>query len=302
MSQTSFAEQVSPALKKGERAIDTVVPAPAPQRPQTPAAARRRRGGGGGRKAALGAAGVVAFIGVLEAVPRSGIIDPRFLPPFSEIFAALVSRVQTEAFWVALKDTLATWAIGLGIALVAGIGLGMIIGSIPVLRRATSSTIEFLRPIPSVALIPLAVLMFGNGRPSTLMLVIYATFWQVLLQVLYGVQDVDPVARDTARSYRFRFLTEGTQLVWPTTLPYAITGFRLGASVALILTITGELIIGTPGLGKILALAQQSGQVASMYALVFVTGMLGVVVNLGARFVERRVLHWHPSVRREAAA
>ncbi len=268
----------------------------------SPPARRTRKRSGAGGKALLGAGGVIAFLLVLELVPRTGIVDRRFLPPFSEIFSALVSRMQTEAFWVALKDTLITWAVGLSMALVAAIIIGMIVGSVPFLRKATSSTIEFLRPIPSVALIPLAVLMFGNGRPSTLLLVVYATFWQVLVQVLYGVQDVDPVARDTARSYRFRFLTEGWQVVWPTTLPYAMTGFRLGASVALILTITGELIIGTPGLGKVLALAQQSGQVASMYALVFVTGMLGVIVNLGARFVERKFLYWHPSIRREAAA
>ena len=120
-----------------------------------------------------------------------------------------------------------------------------------------------------------------------------------MIQVLYGVQDVDPVARDTARVYKFRFWTTARRLVWPTTLPYAVTGFRLGATVALILTITGELIIGTPGLGRLLAVAQQSGQVASMYALVIVTGLLGVVVNLAARQVERRVLHWHSSIRRE---
>lgn len=229
-------------------------------------------------------------------------MNARFLPPFSQMAVALGQRVRTEVFWVALADTLVTWAIGLSVALVAGVLLGMVIGSVALLRDATASTIEFLRPIPSVALIPLAVLMFGTGRPSTLLLVIYATFWQVLIQVLYGVQDVDPVARDTSRTYRFRFLTEGLRLVWPTTLPYAVTGFRLGATVALILTITGELIIGTPGLGNLLALAQQSGQVAGMYALVIVTGLLGVLVNLGARLVERRVLHWHPSVRRERAA
>lgn len=253
-------------------------------------------------RALLGVAGVVTFLLVWELVPRAGLVNARFLPPFSAVLEALVARVQAGAFWVALWDTLGTWAIGLSVALVAGIGLGMLIGSVGVLRDATASTIEFLRPIPSVALIPLAVLMFGTGRPSTLLLVIYATFWQVLVQVLYGVQDVDPVARDTARTYRFRFLTEGLRLVWPTTLPYAMTGFRLGATVALILTITGELIIGTPGLGKLLALAQQSGQVASMYAIVVVTGLLGVLVNLGARMVERRVLHWHPSVRRERAS
>ncbi|MGQ7787584.1 ABC transporter permease [Nesterenkonia sp. K-15-9-6] len=266
----------------------------------TTRAARRPREGT--NRALWGTAGVLSLILVLELLPRSGAVDARFLPPFSEIGAALADRITTGEFWTALGDTLVTWAIGFSIALVAGIVLGMVIGSVGILRDATASTIEFLRPIPSVALIPLAVLMLGTGRPGTLLLVVYATFWQVLVQVLYGVQDVDPVARDTARSYRFRFLTTARTVVWPTTLPFAMTGFRLGATVALILTITGELIIGTPGLGRLLAVAQQSGQVSSMYALVIVTGLIGVLVNLGARAVERRVLHWHSSVRRETAS
>ena len=264
-----------------------------------PARRRKRRGGG---KALLGLAGILCVVAVIELAPRLGIVDRRFLPPFSEMFTALVERVQTPAFWTAFGQTLTTWAIGLAVAMVAGIVIGIVVGGIPVLREATASTIEFLRPIPSVALIPLAVLLYGTGMASTLLLVVYASFWQVLVQVLYGVQDVDPVARDTARSYRFRALTQARTVIWPTALPYIVTGFRLAATVALILTITGELIIGTPGLGKLLAVAQQSGAVASMYALVIVTGLLGVGVNILARLVERRVLSWHPSVRRERAA
>jgi len=254
-------------------------------------------------KALLGMVGVAALVLVLELAPRLGLVDARFLPPFSEMMSALAARVQTPEFWTALGQTLTTWALGLGISLIAGVLLGMVIGSVQLLRDATATTIEFLRPIPSVAFIPLVVVLFGSTtRTPTLVIVVYASFWQVLVQVLAGVQDVDPVARDTARSYRFRFLTEGWRLVWPTTMPYAMTGLRLAASVALILTVTGELIIGSPGIGKLLATAQQSGAVASMYALVIVTGVLGVLVNLFARAVERRTLFWHTSVRRELAS
>jgi ABC-type nitrate/sulfonate/bicarbonate transport system permease component len=143
------------------------------------------------------------------------------------------------------------------------------------------------------------VLLFGTEPKSTLLLVVYASFWQVLVQVLYGVRDVDPVARETARSYRFSALTTVRTVTWPTALPYIATGFRLAASVALILEITGELIIGTSGLGRSIAVAQSSGAVAPMYALVVVAGLIGVVVNLLARVLERRVLRWHPSVRGE---
>lgn len=264
--------------------------------------APRRRMSRAGRKVLLGLAGVLCVLVVLEAAPRLGIVDARFLPPFSEMAAALAERVQTPEFWTAFRQTLTTWAIGLAIAMAAGILIGIVVGSVPLLRDATSSTIEFLRPIPSVALIPLAVLLYGTGMQATLLLVVYASFWQVLVQVLYGVQDVDPVARDTARTYRFRLLTQARTVIWPTALPYVVTGFRLAATVALILTITGELIIGTPGLGKLVAVAQQSGAVASMYALIIVTGLLGVAVNILARAVEQRVLRWHPSIRRENAS
>jgi ABC-type nitrate/sulfonate/bicarbonate transport system permease component len=252
--------------------------------------------------ALLGAAGLVAFGGLVEAVPRLDIVSPNYLPPTSRIAAALVEQAGKPAFWHAFGDTLRTWATGLAIAAIAGIVAGVVIGSVPLLRAATASTVEFLRPIPSVALIPLAVLLYGSGRTSTLVLVVYASFWQVLVQVLHGVADVDPIASETARSYRLSAWTRVRALVWPTALPYVVTGMRLAASVALILTITGELVIGTPGLGREIATAEQSGAVPATYALVVVTGLVGVAANLVTRTAERRLLAWHPSVRGEVPA
>jgi ABC-type nitrate/sulfonate/bicarbonate transport system permease component len=249
----------------------------------------------------LGVLGLVGFALLVELVPRTGLVSSRFLPPTSEIGAALGREVQRDAFWTALGDTLQTWFTGLSIAVAAGVVVGVVIGSVPVLRAATASTIEFLRPIPSVALIPLAVLLYGTGMRATLLLVVYASFWQVLVQVLYGVADVDPIARDTARSYGLNRLRQVRYVVWPTALPYVATGVRLAASVALVLAITGELIIGTPGLGKEIAVAQSSGVVPEMYALVVVTGLVGVCANLVARAGERRVLAWHPAIRGEVA-
>jgi ABC-type nitrate/sulfonate/bicarbonate transport system permease component len=262
-------------------------------------AASRRRGAPS--NAVLGLLGLLGLVAVLELVPRTGIVDGRFLPPFHEIAQALGEQLGQPEFWTALGGTLRGWAIGLAIAMVAGIVLGVAVGSVPMLRKATNSTIEFLRPIPSVALIPLAVLLYGTDMRATLLLVVYASFWQVLVQVLYGVQDVDPVARETSRSYRFRPMTRVRTVIWPTALPYVVTGFRLAAAVALILEVTGELIIGSPGLGNLIAVAQSSGAYASMYALVVVTGLIGVTVNVIARQVERRTLRWHPSIRREVA-
>jgi len=247
----------------------------------------------------LGLAGILGFLLVWELVPRLGIIEARFLPPASEVLAALGRDFGLTAFWVAVGETMLAWFLGLLMAIVLALVLGFLIGSSSFLRKATNSTVEFLRPIPSVALIPLAVLLFGVKIESSLMLIVYASFWQVFIQVLYGVADVDNVAMQTARSYGLGPAARIRYVVFPTALPYLMTGVRLAASVALILAITAELVIGSPGLGREIALAQSGGAVSGMYALVLATGLIGVLINLVMRFIERKTLSWHSSVRSE---
>jgi ABC-type nitrate/sulfonate/bicarbonate transport system permease component len=266
-----------------------------PERPAGPGpVARALRG-----NLAWGLAGFATFLLVLELLPRVGLVQPEYLPPFSEIAGALGGLLGEEDFYGAVADTLAGWFVGLIIAVALGIFFGFLIGTVPFMREFTASTIEFLRPIPSVALIPLAVIIWGNTLRSTLLLVVYAAFWQVLVQVLYGTVDVDPVARDTARSFGLGPWARLKHVTWPSALPFVVTGIRLAASVALILAITAELIIGVPGLGQEIGTAQTSGAVPRTYALVLVTGVLGVIVNVGFRFLERALLSWHTSVRGE---
>ena len=260
---------------------------------------RRRRASKVPTKQLLGVAGIVGFLLTWELVPRLGIISERFLPPASEVIAALVVDFGLTAFWVSVGETMKAWFIGLVLAITLAVLLGFIIGSSHFLRKATNSTVEFLRPIPSVALIPLAVLLFGVKIESSLMLITYAAFWQVLIQVLYGVADVDMVANNTAKTYGLGPLARIRYVVFPTALPYLMTGVRLAATVALVLAITAELVIGSPGLGREIALAQSGGAISGMYALVLATGLIGVLINLMMRYIEKKTLSWHSSVRSE---
>jgi ABC-type nitrate/sulfonate/bicarbonate transport system permease component len=279
----------------GSPAVTAPAGGPVAGAPAGPPPSRRRRV----PQAVLGLAGLLILVLLVEILPRIGVLPREYFPPSSEIGSALGDLVGTTEFWTAVGDTMQGWAIGLAIAAVAGVVLGILIGSSRFTREFTASTIEFLRPIPSVALIPIAVLLFGVAIESKLMLVVYAAFWQVLIQVLYGVQDVDPVAQDTARAYGLGRWARVRYLTWPTALPYVMTGLRLAAAVALILAVTAELVIGNPGLGKLLASAQSSGAYPMTYAIVVVTGILGVLVNLVFRAVERYSLSWHPSQRGE---
>ena len=187
--------------------------------------------------------------------------------------------------------------IGLGLATLLAVPLGILVGSSRLLYRALRVPIEFLRPIPSVALIPLAVLVYGTGLESKVFLAVFASFWPLFVQTLYGVQDVDPVVTDTARSFGLGRFERMWRIRLPSAVPYIATGVRISSAVALILAVTAELVIGSAGLGRSITVAQSGGAIDLMYALIIATGMLGWALNIVATRGERRVLHWHPSQR-----
>ena len=251
----------------------------------------------------LGAAGVLAFIAIWEFASRAELVNPTFLPPFSAVAVTLGDVVAgeqlREEFWTALGNTMLSWSVGLLLALVAGIVLGVAIGSIRWVREFTNSTIEFLRPIPSVGLIPIAVVIFGVRPTATIAIVVWACFWVILIHVIYGVGDVDPVANSTARSYGFKFRHRARWVVWPTVLPYLMTGLRLSGTIALVVALTIEIVVRAPGLGAMIAKYQSAARADVVYALALLTGVLGLLINLAFQVLEKRVLAWHSSVRGE---
>jgi ABC-type nitrate/sulfonate/bicarbonate transport system permease component len=247
--------------------------------------------------AALPWLSVVGVLLLFELLPRIGILPREHFPPISDTLSTLGEQLGEGSFWEAVFNTLQGWALGLGIATVLAIPIGIVIGSSRLLYRASRGVVEFLRPIPSVALIPLAILIYGTGLESKVFLAAFASFWQVLVATLYGVQDVDPVATDTARSFGFSRTQRLFRVTLPSAVPYIATGLRIASAVSLILTVTAELVIGSAGLGRAINVARSGGNEELMYALILVTGILGVLLNMIFVRAEHRVLHWHPSQR-----
>ena len=126
-----------------------------------------------------------------------------------------------------------------------------------------------------------------------------AAHWAVLLQVIYGVRDVDPVARDVFRSFRVRRSDVILRLILPTAAPYIATGLRLAAAICLLLTLSVQIVIAAPGIGQQIVLAQLGGAIAKMYAYIVLSGVLGIALNAIFVAIERAALHWHPSFRGE---
>ena len=147
------------------------------------------------------AVAVICVLALWELVVGIGLLNEDHVPSMTATVSELAELLGDGAFWSAVGSTLQGWALGLGIAAVLAIPLGILIGSSPTAYRSVRFVVEFLRPIPSVALVPLAVLIYGVGLESKVFLAAFASFWPLFVQTLYGVQDVDPVATDTARSF-----------------------------------------------------------------------------------------------------
>jgi ABC-type nitrate/sulfonate/bicarbonate transport system permease component len=224
-------------------------------------------------------------------------LAPEEIPAVTRIAAALIDIAPTARFETALVATLSQFAVGLIIGAVIGIVVGVAVGAVSLLYRLLHLPLDFFRFIPAVVYLPLMLLLLGGTpRVSTLLGAIGA-LWPMLFQTYYGVRGINDVLRDTARVFGLRPHQRLAHVVLPAVLPFVATGFRIAASHVLVVVVAVEIIASVPGIGSDIAVYASNGVYPPMYALVFVVGLLGVVVNVGLHKVERRLLHWHVSYR-----
>jgi ABC-type nitrate/sulfonate/bicarbonate transport system permease component len=242
---------------------------------------------------------IILILGVLELVVREGLVLKTAFSPPSSIARTLYEQVQTSPYWLAVWNTLKGWALGLGLATAAAVPLGLLVGTSSVAYRSVRFVVDFLRPIPSIALLPLFILLFGFTLDLKVYMAALGAFWPLLFQTIYGVQDVDPVARETARAYKLNRAMRFVFVDLPGATPYIATGLRIAASVALVVCVAAELIVGVPGLGASIYKAQYAGRLPLMYALIVTSGVLGLLIAIGFNRLERLTLRWHPSQRKE---
>ncbi len=239
----------------------------------------------------------IAVIIIADLVVASGVLVRSAFVTIPQLVDGLYQQIQTATYWNAVGLTLEGWILGLGLAVGVAIPLGIAIGTMPFIYRSLRFVIDFLRPIPSIALIPLFILIFGITLKFKIYLVAIGAFWPMLFQTMYGVQDVDPVARDTARAYGLNPLMRFIFVLVPGATPYIATGLRLSATYALLTAVATELLVGVPGIGAEIFRAQQSNNIKVIWALIVTSGLIGLLISAVFTRLERKTLMWHPSQR-----
>ncbi|MEV4222245.1 ABC transporter permease subunit [Nonomuraea sp. NPDC049725] len=248
-----------------------------------------------------GVAGVAGVVCLAEVAGRLGLVSPLQFPLASTILVTAAALAGDAGFLADVLATFTGWALGLLAAVALAVPAGVLLGSLPPLERALRPVIEFLRPIPSVALIPLAAFVFADRLEMKVAMIVYASAWPILLNTLYGLRETDPVAKDTLRAFGFGPLSVLWRVSLPSAAPFIATGIRVAAAIALILAVSTELLAGgTRGIGHFIILAESSpdGLRLTIAATIW-AGALGLLTNGLLVLASRRLLPWHTAARAE---
>ena len=238
-----------------------------------------------------------AVLAVWAAATGTSAVGSSVLPTPTALGAALIDLAGSSVLWISIGATVRSWLVALLIAAVLAAVLGVLIGSSRTTHRLLSGVIEFFRPIPSVAILPLILLLYGPTEITKIILTVYTAFWPMLVQTIYGVLGTDPVLKDVAATLDVGPVATRWRITLPSALPSIAVGFRIAASVSLILCVTLEIIVGMDGLGQQIFLAQNAGAPDRMFAFIVVAGLLGWAVNAVVQRLERATLHWHTAHR-----
>ena len=213
-------------------------------------------------------------------------------PPVSEVARALVAGLRSGELLQVFGSTLWRMATGFALGSLAGVVLGLAMGSLPRVNAALRPLVELVRPIPIPAIIPPLILLLGIDHAMKVFIVAFACFFPVLVNTIGGVRSVDRTALDVARTLQVGRLRTQLQVVLPTSLPYILAGLRISLALALIVSVVAEMIAGSEGVGYYIMTMQFAMRASDMYAAIVLLAAVGYGLNRAMLAVEHRLLHW----------
>ena len=229
-----------------------------------------------------------ALVGAWELLVRSGAVELQYLPSPVAIAGGMRAAAASGDLAQDTLHTLGVAVLGWSAAAVLGVAGGVALGLSERAWRWSMASIEVIRAVPPITLVPLALLLFGFSRRMELIIVVFAGVWPVLINTVAGVRAVPVELHDVARTLRFSRRRTVARIVVPAAMPQVVVGLRLALSLALVLAIVAEMIGNPAGLGNALIRAQQALQPELMFAYVVVIGLLGVALNGAFRLLAAR--------------
>lgn len=239
--------------------------------------------------------GLLGFLALWEVVSRTGLVPQYYIPPPTIVLPTLGELLTDESFLRAVIASVLAMAIALGIAIAIAVPAGLVLGSVPVVRDAVMVIVEFLRPMPSVALIPLALLSFGTGPDTKIGLAVFASVWPILFNTMYALAEIEPLHVDTARAFGLSRPLVLARVALPSAAPFVLTGIRMSTAISLAVVVSVEMFAGgSTGIGQVVLAASSGGRhMDEVLAVTVLAGLIGYLLNAGLEKLHRKVFAWN---------
>nr|WP_234046686.1 ABC transporter permease [Streptomyces adelaidensis] len=221
-----------------------------------------------------------------------------YVPPLRTILTAFGDTWTGDRLASDVLPSLLRLTAGYLLAVVIGVGLGLLVGMSRVVRDVLEPVLELFRAIPPPVLVPVIMLFAGIGDTMKVIVIVSGCVWPILLNTVEGVRAVDEVLDDTCRSYGITGSSRLWHLVLRSASPQIVTGMRQALSIGIILMVISEMFAADNGLGFTIVQFQRSFAIPEMWSGVLLLGLLGFVLSLLFRFAENRVLAWYHGLRR----
>lgn len=231
----------------------------------------------------------ITILVIFEIWARAVQLQSDSLAPPSAIAAALVEAFQDGSMLTATRDTLISAFAGLSIGGAVGLAFGIALGIFHIFDRLMEVTIEAIRPIPSIALLPIALIALGFGYRMEIVIVAFACVWPILILTRAAVGGIEPRLMEVSRALRLSPTDRVRKIIIPAALPRIFLAFRLAAGIALIVAVTVEIAINPIGLGAAIMTAQQALRPDLMLAYLFWIGLIGYFLNTGLMVAQRHL-------------
>jgi ABC-type nitrate/sulfonate/bicarbonate transport system permease component len=241
----------------------------------------------------IGVALIAALLLLWEVVAVSGIVRSPFFPPVSKVSVAWLELVRTGELPRELAMSLQRMFSGYFMAAVIGVCVGVAMGYFNAMFNLLEPLVELLRPVPSPAYIPMAILFLGIGDEMKVFMVVMASVFPIILNAAAGVRAVDPIQINTGRTFGLTSRQILARIVLPAASPFIFAGLRVSLAIALIVSIIAEMVAANNGIGFFILSSQRSFQIREMYAGVFTLALTGYAMNRLFLLIEGRFLGWH---------
>jgi ABC-type nitrate/sulfonate/bicarbonate transport system permease component len=245
----------------------------------------------------IGTLSVVGALTVWQLVANARVMPVLFLPGPWDVAQAFVKLFQTDDIWVDIATSATEMGIGYGMAIVIGLALGLLMGWYTRFQYALDPFVNFFYSTPRIVLIPLFIIWFGIDMPSKIAVIFLGALFPIIINTMAGVRNTEAALLRVARSFGASDALIFRRVVLPGSVPFILTGFRLGIGHALTGVIVAELIAARHGVGQLIAIAGQTFQTPKMLAGVVLIAGTGMLLTTIIQRLENRFQAWRPQVR-----